>query len=300
MGSKPNETPSTIVTQLRPSAELRRPDRLGNLRHIVIITDMDRPIGELDVDDILQINWSGVFTAVKDAICRVKNEGDLSKETVRDTRDLIALALKRLEYENAECEKRLMDCQPMTAWWEYALLLFPGSYGKQLRTSLVLRHNALKKSRAFAIIRERIFDLRKEMGDAVTDAIGLHMWNTDEAYRTLTETYTALVGKLDYCKEIIRELEWWDKIARRQKQNPLEQKQIQKHCNSYHQFLNRMTSVTLLYSTETDVNPSELLAFARRVHSENAVKEALLDTSLRGLCEDKKCRLYTDADTGDP
>lgn len=174
--------------QLQPSEDLRRPNQHGQMPHI-FTTLPDLPLGELDIDDILEINWSGVATAVRDAIVRVKHEGDLSSATLRETIQLIALALRKLEADDADLQRRV---RADIGFWE--------------------RRKTRKKVRALGATRETLFELRIELARVVDRRIDAVLMRESQEYRDLQQQLSSQPAIRSTAKSILEELDEVEKL----------------------------------------------------------------------------------------
>jgi hypothetical protein len=93
--------------ELQPAEDLRRPNKQGQMPHVILSTFPDIPLNQLEIDDILEVNWNGVHTVIRDAIVRVGHEGGLSSSTLRETIRLISLVLRKLDMDDGQLQRLL-------------------------------------------------------------------------------------------------------------------------------------------------------------------------------------------------
>ena len=174
--------------RLQPSEDLRRPNQHGQMPH-VFTTFPDLLLGQLEIDDILEINWSGVETAVRDAIVRVRHEGDLSSATLRETIQLIALALRKLEADDADLQRRVRSD---IGFWE--------------------RRRTRKRIRALGETRETLFNLRIELAGEVDRRIGDLLMLESSEYRGLQQRLASQPAIRGTARGILDELAEIEKL----------------------------------------------------------------------------------------
>lgn len=282
--------------KLRSPNEFRRPDVKGNLRHIVILTDLDKPISELDVDDIMQINWQGAMTAIRDSIIRIDSEGDLFSSTLQETMALLAFVLKRLEYEDAEYQKKLLDCLPPEGFMEWLMVFLPGTIGSRFRSDLRMRIYAKKKSRALGKIREELFALRTKIGEAVDKSIHRYLVFADADYRALDEKYEALSKSIEQCARIICELERYEYIGRRDYLLNLklsnERNQMESRFLSHVNFLDSAIGATY-NGRRYVIDGSALLGSSRKILSRLHSQEEPLRCAMGAARDKMKQQIYS-------
>lgn len=191
---------STLTKQLRPAEELRRPDKHGQLPHIILTLSPNTPLDELESDDIIEINWNGVLTAIRDATVRVEHEGDLSSSTLHETIQLIALALKRLEIEDAD-NRRASACSPRLGFFVWLVSWTPGSFGARAR-ALISEHNTREDKIAKLLeIREKIFNGRVGLARLVDTRLQALLMRENAEYRELEERCS--LSKCETAKKIL-------------------------------------------------------------------------------------------------
>lgn len=269
---------------LRSSAELRRPDQLGQIRHIFVLTSHDKPLAELDVDDIMQVNWHGAITMLRDATLAVQHEGGLSSQTLQETIRLTALVLRRLEYEDAEFQKKLTDFPPVgfLGWIIAALPIF----GANNRKIIGIRSQAKKKSNALGDIRDKIFKQREKLAKVVDQLIHDQLTAEDEVYRALSEGLRVTLPTRRTCRDILYQLERVDEI---------EQDLAHEHQRPKdHRDLNHEAEL----ETEAQQISSRIGAYCA-FYNQNAGAEAKVSKNNRGELHARIAELLTRLDEAD-
>jgi hypothetical protein len=261
MPSEVTARQSRKSARLQPSEELRRPDEHGQLPHIILTTYPDRPINELQADDILEINWTGVQTAIRDAVIRVKHEGDLSSSTMRETIQLIALALKKLEMEDAVFQRRLTNL-PGIGFVGWLIALTPTAIGKRAREVIKTRRESLRKSQALGETRDTLFRLRVELAKAVDAKVDALLLLENQEYRKLQQHLASLQVICNTAKNILQDLcdleEIEKKLARNNdayhvsvRTNRMRKKQLESKLPAFIEFCEQHTGQEVTVNTDT-------------------------------------------------
>ncbi len=175
---------SHATPQLRPAEELRRPDKHGQLPHIILTLSPNTPLDELESGDIVEINWNGVLTAIRDATVRVEHEGDLSSSTLHETIQLIALALKRLEIEDAD-NRRALARSPHLSFFVWLVACTPGSFGARARALISERGTLGGKIAELQAVREKIFQGRITLARLVDIRVHALLVRENAEYREM-------------------------------------------------------------------------------------------------------------------
>ncbi len=197
--------------QQQTLADLRRPNEHVQFGHIFLTLCPDRPLDQLCLDDILDTNWQGVETAVRDAIVRVCHEGDLSSGTLQDTIRLVALALRKLESEDARL-RRFVAEHPRVGLIAYLTALFPGPVGESVRKVIAARRNAAAKIVEFACVRDRLFEARIKLAEEVDESLDALLTNESAEYRELRESVPQLGAVAKTAAGILGEIKEWEEL----------------------------------------------------------------------------------------
>ncbi|MEK7546321.1 MAG: hypothetical protein AAB554_04570 [Patescibacteria group bacterium] len=191
--------------QLHPSRSLHRPDKDGQMRHVFLTLTGDIPLAELTLDDILEVNWNGVKTSIKDAIVRVRHEGDLTSTTVRDTIRLLALVLRKLDVADGEIGQRL-EATPGIGFWGWILSLLPTEGSRRLRAISGERGRLKRKRRELDEHHDEIFEMRIELAGEIDKKLGAMLASKDPEYRGLLEQLQAFQAVRTAAKSILNDL----------------------------------------------------------------------------------------------
>ncbi len=289
---------ATKALQLRPSAELRRPDEHGQLPHIFLTTYPDRSISELDVDDILEVNWQAVETAIEDSIIRVRHEGDLSSATVRETIQLVALALKKLEIDDAGLQRQLATRLDI-GFWAWFVSLLPTESGMKLRLLVKDRKEAKGKRKALKKSRDAIFELRVELADEVDAKIDLMLRATDAEYRDLHQKASKFAPIIATAKAILADLEELDEVEQSLadcsdgayssvRQDRSRERQLEGKIPAFERFCAQHTE-------EIIVNRGDIEIFVRQLLADYESRTEPFDGQMAGKRDAVKQKLYGEA-----
>lgn len=236
--------------QLQPAEELRRPDRHGQLPHIIMTTSPDLPLHDLTVDDIVQFNWAAVLTAIRDGIVRVKHEGDLSSATLRETIQLVALALKKLEKDDAYFRRQIAD-RPRLGLMAWFIALWPGAYGQRVRKVIAARRQADRQIKELAEVRDRLFEGRVELAEAVDRRLDGLLLRESEEYRNLRSRLPQDSSARSMAKAILKDLHRLERLEQEANEVGLdgyeeeEAGQIERKLSAYFRFASEHSGETV-------------------------------------------------------
>lgn len=204
--AKDENVPATSQSlQLHPARSMRRPDKDGQIPHIFLTLTGDIPLIELTLDDILEVNWNGVKTSIKDSITRVRHEGDLTSETVRDTIRLLSLVLRKLDVADDQLNQRL-EVTHSIGFWGWVLSLLPTEGSRKLRAISGERRRLKRKRHELDEHHEEIFEMRVELAQEIDKKIGLLLTARDEEYRALLESLQSFQAVRTTAKSILDDL----------------------------------------------------------------------------------------------
>ena len=279
-------------TQLHPSEELRRPDQHGQLPHIILTTSPDTPLRDLTIDDIVQINWHAVLTAIRDAIVRVKHEGDLSSATLRETIQLIALALKKLEAEDAYYRRLLVD-HPRIGLIAWFIALWPGIYGQRVRKVLEARRRAQRKIVELEEVRDNLFEGRIELASEVDRRLDGVLLRENDEYLEMHRSLPQNAGIRAEAKVILDEFRHLDKLEQYVSSNEISatgrrmMKQIREKMPAYIEFAAEQSGREI---ENQDRGRAEVCL--RRLIAELDAKAEPIERAMEAMRDARKQELY--------
>jgi len=282
--------------QVHPSRVRPRADADRHARHAFLTLTGGASLTELTLDDILEVNWNGVKTSIQDAIVRVRYEGDLSSDTVRDVIRLLALALRKLDVADGEIVQRL-ETTPGIGFWGWMLSLLPTEGSRRLRAIRTERGRLKRKRRELDEHHDEIFGLRIELAEEIDRKIGAMLAAKDAEYRDLLEKLQVFQATHQTAKAVLDDLTELERLEV-QLEDPYDKADSDVLKRKISQIIDKIPSYIIFcrrnggdYVQERE----DVLLFVREMASELDAKAAPIEQVMQAKREAWKQELYAEA-----
>ena len=170
----------------RSAQEMPRPASSIDTSKAIVTFNDPAPLASIDIKDIVHISWPRVANELREAIFRIKEEGQLDSEHLADTIILITLVVRKLNEEDAEA-KEALEHNPKLAFFQQLLGLLPTEIGARVREMIVGRFKAEKQAEALEATSTEIHALRLQLTTTINDKLHARLLNTDREYFSMNQ-----------------------------------------------------------------------------------------------------------------